>query len=361
MASIRRRSSPAGPVAAITMSPRTRTSPSSAAAARRRERRRRFQAASPPSARGSPTLRARHPPHLADRDPDRGEELIQLHGAGSATHVGSQRSKPQAGADLGEDRLVGPRPGARELGIHRLAGLLGPHLAHPELDRLQCGRPLASSGSAWMPASSAAISFSQTRGTAPKRVGRASIVCSNTRAGSGQVATVSPRSSACRRDIVRSAMCALGETRSRSRRARALGRRRARGTGRARCDGSAGHPWAARSSQTCRSESRRRRAPLRARRTRSRTPGCRLRSRGAARTTERRSARRRARPSAAPRQPRRRPIPAAQMPPRSRRAGSRRPGRGMRSARATRCCRSKTASRRGGSPLSRTGETRAGW
>ena len=51
---------------------------------------------------------------------------------------------------------------------------------------------LFSSGSAASPASSAAFSFSHTRGTPPKRVGRASIVCANTCVGSGQVVIVAP-------------------------------------------------------------------------------------------------------------------------------------------------------------------------
>ena len=175
------------------MSPRTRISPSSASRI------------STPGI-GGPTVPSRicsgghergdrgrlgHPPHLADRNPDRGEELEHLEWARrGADHVPLGSDRARACARIFENTARRPLARVRQV-RGTVSPLLGVHLAQPELDRLLRGRR-CSSGSASIPASSAALSFSHTRGTAPKNVGWASATWANTCVTSGQQVTVWP-------------------------------------------------------------------------------------------------------------------------------------------------------------------------
>ncbi len=137
----------------------------------------------------------RHPPHLADRDPDGGEELEHLErrrrcpdDVGLAAVEAEPRPKRLEHARLG---LLARR---RQLVGHGLALLLEPNLlqSRAEPRRLIAAR-FCSSGSVSKPDSRAAFSFSQIRGTAPNRVGRASAAWAKIWVGSWQQVSVSPQ------------------------------------------------------------------------------------------------------------------------------------------------------------------------
>ena len=79
-----------------------------------------------------------HAPDLADRDPDRGEELEHLERAGrGADHVPLAAIEAEPLADLREHKLLGARVGTLKFLGDRLAGLFGAHLAQAEFDRLE--------------------------------------------------------------------------------------------------------------------------------------------------------------------------------------------------------------------------------
>ena len=116
----------------------------------------------------------RHAPDLPDRDPDRGEELEHLQRRRRRSgHVRqSQRSSPSLDRSGFEHRCLGALVGLRQRRGHGLAGLLEHAPCRiPSSTASAIAARLASSGSAAIPASSAALSFSHTRGTAPNRVG----------------------------------------------------------------------------------------------------------------------------------------------------------------------------------------------
>ncbi len=97
-------------------------------------------------------------------------------GAAPETRYSTSIQARAALAQRREQLRVGPAWASAQLGVHVLARLRGPH--HRERPRrVPRARPHAAPGRARRakPASSAALSFSQTRGTAPHEVGRTSI------------------------------------------------------------------------------------------------------------------------------------------------------------------------------------------
>ena len=236
----------------------------------------------------------------------------------------SQRSSPSRSRIFEKTASIGAVVRVRELGGHRLdpaarGGSCAARARSPAWSRCGC----ASSGSASIPASSAALSFSQIRGTAAaeRRMG-----VGHVREHLRHVGTAGDRVPPDHLRVV--AETTVGDVGVRQERDdRAAGPRMADGVdpaalARSRWRGSAGLPSAVRSCPTCRSASGCRPAGPPATALRSRTPGRARRPRARRASSASSAAARRARPGARPHRPA--PSPPARgrgTPPRPRTRG----------------------------------------
>lgn len=133
-----------------------------------------------------------HAPGLCHRD---AQSLHELQGVrddrGRAAEGGPDLVQAERGPDLGQDLLVGPPPGLGQPGRDR-SGLGGPGMPLRGFHRLRTECRLRGSASAASMASTPDFSFSHTRGTPAKSVGRTCCSALGSALASASGATCTP-------------------------------------------------------------------------------------------------------------------------------------------------------------------------